>query len=89
MKFFAQPLYNGYRTMLRNSKYRWVILCGSLLYLLSPVDVAPDFLPGVGLIDDGMIATILISEMSQLLLEQRKSRKMALLSVPAITSSSN
>lgn len=75
MKFFVQPLYNWYRSILRNSKYRWLIILASLLYLVSPVDLVTDFVPIVGWLDDGVIATVLISEVGQLLLEQRKKRR--------------
>ncbi len=75
MKFLIQPLYKLYRTVLRNSKYRWLVVAGSLLYLLSPVDLATDVLPIVGWLDDGLIATLLVTELSQVVLEQRKARK--------------
>lgn len=75
MKFFIQPLYNLYRTVLRNSKYRWVVVGASLLYLLSPVDLITDVIPVVGWLDDGVIATLLVTEISQAVLEQRKARK--------------
>jgi uncharacterized membrane protein YkvA (DUF1232 family) len=75
MKFLTQPLYNWYRATLRNSKYRWLIVLGSLLYLVSPVDLVTDVLPVVGWIDDGVVATVLVTEVSQLLLEQLKTRK--------------
>jgi uncharacterized membrane protein YkvA (DUF1232 family) len=75
MKLLAQPLYNWYRSTLRNSKYRWVIVLGSLLYLVSPLDLATDVVPIVGWLDDGVIVTVLVTEVSQLLLEQRKERK--------------
>jgi uncharacterized membrane protein YkvA (DUF1232 family) len=75
MKFLTQPLYNWYRATLRNSKYRWLIVLGSLLYLVSPVDLVTDVLPVVGWIDDGVVATVLVTEVSQLLLEQLKNRK--------------
>jgi uncharacterized membrane protein YkvA (DUF1232 family) len=75
MKFLTQPLYNWYRATLRNSKYRWLIVLGSLLYLVSPVDLVTDVLPVVGWIDDGVVATVLVAEVSQLLLEQLKTRK--------------
>lgn len=63
-----------YRNVLRNPKYRWWIIIGSLVYLLSPIDISPDFIPVVGWIDDGLIATLLVAEVSQLLLEQLKGR---------------
>lgn len=75
MKLLAQPLYNWYRATLRNSKYRWVIVLGSLLYLVSPLDLATDVVPIIGWLDDGVIVTVLVTEVSQLLLEQRKERK--------------
>jgi uncharacterized membrane protein YkvA (DUF1232 family) len=75
MKLLAQPLYHWYRNTLRNSKYRWVIVLGSLLYLVSPFDLATDVVPFVGWLDDGAVVALLVTEMSQLLLEQRKARK--------------
>jgi uncharacterized membrane protein YkvA (DUF1232 family) len=75
MKFLIQPLYNLYRTLLRSSKYRWLVILGSLVYLLSPVDLATDMIPVVGWLDDGVIATLLVTEVSQLLLEKYKASK--------------
>ncbi len=64
-----------YRTVIRNPKYRWWIVGGSLLYLLSPFDISPDFIPVVGWIDDGLIATLLVAELSTWALERLKVRK--------------
>ncbi|XGV99930.1 MAG: YkvA family protein [Leptolyngbya sp. BL-A-14] len=64
-----------YRTVIRNPKYRWWIIGGSLLYLLSPFDISPDFIPVVGWIDDGLIATLLVAELSTWALERLKARK--------------
>jgi uncharacterized membrane protein YkvA (DUF1232 family) len=79
MKFLVQPLiqslYKWYRQVIRNPKYRWWIVLGSLLYLLGPIDISPDIFPVVGWIDDGMVATLLVTELSQVLLEQLKSRR--------------
>ena len=75
MNFSIQSIYNWYRNSIRNPKYRiWVIL-GSVLYLVSPIDISPDFLPIVGWIDDGVIATLLVAEVSQMLLERLKPGK--------------
>ena len=46
------PFYDWYRNLIRNSKYRWVIIVGTLLYLISPIDLLPDFIPLIGQIDD-------------------------------------
>jgi uncharacterized membrane protein YkvA (DUF1232 family) len=75
MKFLIQPLYNWYRAMLRNSKYRWLIMLGSLLYLVSPLNALTDLLPILGWVDDGVVATLLVTEVSQILLEQLRNRK--------------
>lgn len=74
MNFSIQSIYNWYRNTLRNPKYRWWIILGSLIYLFSPIDIAPDFIPVVGWIDDGVILTLLVSEVSQLLAARLKSR---------------
>lgn len=75
MKSPVQAFYTWYRTTLRNPKYRWFIVLGSLLYLLSPIDIAPDFIPIIGWLDDGIIATLLVTEVSQLMLEAMKQRQ--------------
>ena len=64
-----------YRNVIRNPKYRWWIIGGSLLYLISPFDISPDFIPIVGWIDDGLIATLLVAELSTWALERLKVRK--------------
>ncbi|MGG6270287.1 YkvA family protein [Leptolyngbya sp. AN03gr2] len=74
-KFIGQPLYNWYRTLLRNSKYRWIVIVGSLLYLVSPIDFVTDMIPVLGWIDDGVVVSILVAEASQILGEQLKQRK--------------
>ena len=74
-KFIVQPLYNWYRALLRNSKYRWIVIVGSLLYLVSPIDFATDVVPVLGWIDDGVVVTLLAAEFSQILAEQLKNRK--------------
>jgi len=74
MNFSIQSVYNWYRETIRNPKYRWWLILGSLLYLFSPIDVAPDFIPIVGWLDDGVILTLLVSEISQMLSARLKSR---------------
>ena len=74
MKVSITSLYSWYRDTLRNPKYRWWIVLGTLAYLVSPFDIAPDFFPIVGQIDDLMIVTLLVTELSQLILDSFKSR---------------
>jgi uncharacterized membrane protein YkvA (DUF1232 family) len=77
---FAVPLvsdlmYNWLRNTIRHPKYGWWIIAGSLVYLLSPFDLSPDMLPIVGWIDDGLLATVVVTEVSQLLLDRFKRQK--------------
>lgn len=75
MNNFPQSIYNWYRNTLRNPKYRWWIILGTVLYLVSPIDISPDFIPIIGQIDDVVLLTLLVSEVSQLLIDTAKLRK--------------
>jgi uncharacterized membrane protein YkvA (DUF1232 family) len=66
MNFNLQSLHNWYRTLLQNPKYRWWVVGASLVYLVSPIDLAPDFIPFVGLIDDTLIISLLVSEVASI-----------------------
>lgn len=68
-------IYEQYRKLIRESKFRWLIIVGSALYILSPFDISPDFLPIVGWIDDGLVLTVLLTEVSALLMEKIKEKK--------------
>lgn len=70
-----KSIYDWYRNTLRHPKYRWWMIIGTLVYLISPIDIAPDFIPIVGQIDDVMLATLLVTEVSQLFLEKFKARQ--------------
>ena len=72
---FTQVLYDNYRKLIRDSKYRWAIIIASALYILSPIDIAPDFLPIVGWIDDGVVLTLLLTELSAILMERVKAKR--------------
>ncbi|MGA9380286.1 MAG: YkvA family protein [Phormidium sp.] len=74
-KTIVESLYNWYRQTIRHPKYRWLIVIGTLLYLVGPVDISPDVFPIVGWIDDTVVATLLVTEVSQMLLESRKNSK--------------
>ena len=74
-KTIIENVRTWYRNAIRNSKYRWLVILGSLLYLVSPLDISPDVLPVIGWLDDGLIATLLVTEVSQLLFEQVSASK--------------
>ncbi|HLP90732.1 MAG TPA: YkvA family protein [Nostocaceae cyanobacterium] len=75
MKFSIQAVYGWYRNLLRNPKYRWWVILGTLVYLLSPIDISPDFIPIAGQIDDVLIFTLLVSEVSGLLIDGWKAKR--------------
>lgn len=75
MKFSVQSVYEWYRSTLRNPKYRWWVILGTLVYLVSPIDIAPDFLPIIGQLDDVFLLTLLVTEVSGLVIEGFKSRQ--------------
>jgi len=89
MSFSAKSIYNWYRNAIRNPKYRWWIILGTLGYLVSPIDIVPDFLPIIGQVDDLTVLTLLISEVSQLLTERVKARKAQINSDAANANSDN
>lgn len=74
-RFLTGAVQNFVRSLIRHPQYRWVAILGALFYFLSPIDIAPDVLPIVGWLDDGMLATLLVTEVAQLLIEQSKNRK--------------
>ncbi len=64
MNFSLQSIYNWYRGLLQNPQYRWWVVLASVVYLVSPIDIAPDFLPIVGWLDDTILIGMLVSEIS-------------------------
>lgn len=73
--FSIQSIYNWYRNTIRNPKYRWWMVLGTILYIFSPIDIAPDFIPIIGQLDDIVILSLLVSEVSQMVIEAAKSRQ--------------
>ena len=67
MKQLVESFYAWYRNGLRNPKYCWLVIFGTLAYLVSPIDISPDLVPLIGWIDDGILITLLVAEVSQLL----------------------
>ncbi|MEY3298459.1 MAG: hypothetical protein RLZZ597_1719 [Cyanobacteriota bacterium] len=74
---FSHTILKGYRQLIRHPKYRWAILLGTMVYLVSPLDISPDVFPVVGWVDDGLIATLAITEVAQLLLDRKRNLRQA------------
>jgi uncharacterized membrane protein YkvA (DUF1232 family) len=66
MNFNINSLHNWYRSLLQNPKYRWWVVAASIAYLVSPIDLIPDFVPFAGLVDDTLIISLLVAEVSQI-----------------------
>jgi uncharacterized membrane protein YkvA (DUF1232 family) len=66
MNFSVQSIYDWYRGLIQNPKYRWWVVGASLLYLVSPIDLAPDIFVPFGFIDDAIVIGLLVTELSQL-----------------------
>jgi uncharacterized membrane protein YkvA (DUF1232 family) len=75
MRLVTEAFYRWFRNSIRNPKYRGAIVLASLLYLFSPVDLSTDLIPIVGWIDDGIILTVLTSELAQWAIDARKQRQ--------------
>ena len=91
MSFSLSSLYDWYRNAIRHPKYRWWVMLGTIIYLISPIDIAPDFIPILGQLDDVMLAGLLFTELSQMMiakLQTRQENKAATVNVATGTSSS-
>ncbi len=75
MNFSLSSLYNWYRNAIRHPKYRWWVILGTIIYLISPIDIAPDFIPIIGQIDDVMLAGLLFTELSQMMIAKLQTRQ--------------
>lgn len=72
---FSTALHGLYRQALKHTKYRWIVILGTLLYLVSPLDISPDVFPVLGWIDDGLVVSLLVSEVGQMMAEQLKRKR--------------
>ncbi len=72
---FSNVIHDLYRKALKHTKYRWVVIFGTLLYLVSPLDISPDVFPIIGWLDDGIVASLLITEVSSLMAEQLQRKR--------------
>ncbi len=64
---FVQMLNRWYRQILNHPTYRWILIVGTLVYFLSPIDLSPDFIPLLGQVDDAVLMTLLVSGLFQMI----------------------
>jgi uncharacterized membrane protein YkvA (DUF1232 family) len=72
---FFKSFFNWYQNTLRHPKHRWWLIAGTLLYILSPINLISDSIPILGWIDDGAILSLFIAEMAQLLMSQAQANQ--------------
>lgn len=71
-----QPLFQRvYRQLLGHPVARWFIILGSIAYLLSPIDFSPDIIPILGWVDDGVLAALVATGITEIILERRRAVK--------------
>ena len=52
----------------------WAILAGALAYVVLPVDIIPDFILGLGWLDDTFVLAMVMAGVEQEISEYRKSK---------------
>ena len=67
-----ESFYSWYRGALRHPKWRWAVILGTALYLVTPIDISPDIIPIIGWLDDGLLATLLVTELSSMAMDYLK-----------------
>lgn len=60
----------------KTPQYAKVIIAGALAYLVSPIDVIPDFTPVVGLLDDLAVITAAIAQITVHILPEHSQKKL-------------
>lgn len=70
-----ESFYSWYRGAIRHPKWRWAVILGTALYLVSPLDISPDVFPIIGWLDDSILATLLVTELSSLAMDYLKKGK--------------
>lgn len=49
----------------------WAAIAGAIAYVVCPVDLIPDFIPGLGFIDDVFVLTIVTNQVSHEIVRYR------------------
>ena len=57
------------------SKVNLAIIIGCIIYVISPIDAAPDFIPFVGWLDDGTVVAFVLASISAIIEEYKLLKK--------------
>jgi uncharacterized membrane protein YkvA (DUF1232 family) len=63
---FKNKIFLLYQRALASKKYRVIAVILTIVYLISPIDIIPEFLVPLGMIDDAVLLGIFLSEISKL-----------------------
>jgi len=74
MKISPAAIYGWYRQTLRHPVHRCWLIIGTIVYLISPLDLSTDFIPFLGQIDDVMLISLLVAELSSIAFESYRER---------------
>jgi uncharacterized membrane protein YkvA (DUF1232 family) len=55
-----------YTALIRNPKTKWATIILTILYIASPIDIIPEFIPIAGLVDDGLLISFLVIALKEL-----------------------
>jgi uncharacterized membrane protein YkvA (DUF1232 family) len=55
-----------YTALISNPKTKWVTIILTILYIASPIDIIPEFIPIAGLVDDGLLISFLVIALKEL-----------------------
>lgn len=58
-------IYEKYQKLLQNPRYKWIVIAFTFVYAISPIDLIPEFIPVLGLVDDGILIALLVMELTQ------------------------
>lgn len=57
------------------SKVDLAIIIGCIIYVVSPIDAAPDFIPFVGWLDDGAVVAFVLASVSSIVTDYKLFKK--------------
>jgi uncharacterized membrane protein YkvA (DUF1232 family) len=73
----ALNLPHHYVRFLEQKSTRTLTIILSILYIFNPFDVVPDFILGFGIIDDGLLLTLLITTLLSIRKKDQEKKKLS------------